>query len=236
MKGAWTLLLLVGAVLLTAAGGCPLSTPDEQSRLPLPSGSSVGGTGGPPAPGGSTAGPTGGLQGTTDTVDAVEDEFSVDFPGCQDPAEGTFWKAEVLRLVNVERAARSIDAVAWSPVLAEQATQYACEMIFYNFFDHANPVTGSELRDRAAEFEYDFWIIGENLAAGQRSPVEVVNDWMDSPCHRENLLNPAFTELGIGIRYGGRYGYYWVQEFGRPFSSDPYLGEPYSDPECDHGE
>jgi len=95
-------------------------------------------------------------------------------------------------------------------------------------------ITGSTLRDRSQAAEYDYWIVGENLAAGQRTPVEVVSAWMTSPCHRENVLNPAFTELGVAVRYGGTYGYYWVQEFGRPFSAPAYPGPPHHDPGCTH--
>jgi uncharacterized protein YkwD len=100
--------------------------------------------------------------------------------------------------------------------LEDQANQYACEMLCHNFFAHENPVTGTELPDRAAEFGYDYQIIGENLAAGQESPIDVMVAWMGSPPHRENILDARFTEVGIGIRSGGSYGLYWVLELGHP--------------------
>lgn len=54
----------------------------------------------------------------------------------------------------------------------------------------------------------------ENIVAGQSSPQEVVNDWMNSPGHRGNILDEDFTELGVGYYYGsGPYRYYWVQLF-----------------------
>jgi uncharacterized protein YkwD len=170
------------------------------------------------------------VDGDTSAITAP-DALTILFPGCVDPAVGTSWKSEVLRLVNQERAARGVDAVVWNDTLAEQASQYACELIAYDFFDHVNPVTGSTLGERARDFGYEYWIVGENLAAGQRSPVEAMADWMSSPCHRENVLNPAFVELGVGLRYGGDYGYYWVQEFGRPLTN-PYDGDEHHDPEC----
>ena len=89
-------------------------------------------------------------------------------------------------------------------------------MIYYDFFAHENPFTRTELRDRAEEFGYEFQVIGENLAAGQATPAQAMNDWMNSPGHRANILNADFTELGVGIRTGGTYGTYWVQEFGLP--------------------
>jgi uncharacterized protein YkwD len=178
---------------------------------------------GSPAVGGDSAG-----------VDTFPDALSVEFPLCEEPVEGVFWRTEVLTLVNRERAARGLDALTQNSTLEDQATQYACEMIQGDFFGHQNPLSGSSLPDRTLEFGYDYWMVGENLAAGQITPAEVVDDWMNSPCHRENLLNPNFTEIGIGIRYGGDYGYYWVQEFGRPRAITPPPFPEYEDPECDH--
>lgn len=227
-------------------GGCPLPADPNEASTP-------GRVGFTPADNSDPVGPPAGSDGSAGDVDTggdlppatvggdasgpppFSDNLTVIFPGCEDPLEGQLWKDEVLQLVNNERAARGVAPVAWNDVLAAQATQYACELIAYDFFDHVNPSTGSTLGTRTADFGYDFWIVGENLAAGQRSPVEVVADWMNSPCHRQNVLNPAFTELGIGIRTGGEYGLYWVQEFGRPFDlGDP--GSEFHDPECNHDE
>lgn len=146
----------------------------------------------------------------------TDDALSAEFPGCAPAAEGEAWRAEVLQLVNDERAAWGLDPLSHSQTLEDQAEQYACEMIYYGFFAHDNPVTGSELPDRAAEFGYDYWVIGENLAAGQPTPVRVVQDWMGSPGHRANILDERFTEAGVGVRVGGEYGIYWVLEFGLP--------------------
>lgn len=239
-------------VVLTSAG-CPLAPFDEIPGLAdLSTGSSTGGRGpggtgsqtddsaptGPLAP--SSAAPIPGLaDGDGGTVvggsTALADELTSRFSGCGEPPEAQFWRLEIFRLVNHARAELGFAPLSQSDILEAQATQYACEMLFYRFFAHENPVTGSTLGQRSREFGYDYWIIGENLAAGQRSPAEVFADWMASPCHRENILNPAFTELGVGIRFGGDYGYYWVQEFGRPFADEPYRGLPYQDAECRGG-
>jgi uncharacterized protein YkwD len=243
--------LLVASALWLSAG-CP-QPPQSASQTPWSG--QIGGTGGT-AGGGSSVGPqipadgadTDSAAGNPDTSTPVSeptivdgdtsgttansDALTVDYPDCQEPAEGAFWRSELLRLVNQERLGQGLDPVTLNQTLADQAAEYACEMIHYKFFGHVNENTGSTLADRAAESGYDYWIIGENLAAGQRSPVQVMAELMDSPCHRENILNPAFTELGVGVRIGGDYGYYWVEEFGRPFSARPYDGPPYSDPEC----
>jgi len=52
-------------------------------------------------------------------------------------------------------------------------------------------------------------VIGENIAKGQRSVNWVMNEWMDSPSHRKNILSPYFKEMGVGIA-----DKVWVQNFG----------------------
>jgi uncharacterized protein YkwD len=138
------------------------------------------------------------------------------FPGCGAPDNAEAWRDRVWQLLNNERRKNSLQPLARNDVLDAEAEQYACEMIYYDFFAHVNPVTSSGLADRAAEFGYEYWMIGENLAAGQTSPEQVVTQWMNSPGHRENMLQERFTEVGVGLREGGDYGLYWVLEFGYP--------------------
>jgi len=164
--------------------------------------------------GGST--PTLGYGTTPGGSGASPDELGARFPGCGAPADTAAWQAEVVNLVNQERSARGLAPLARSTTLAAQAEQYACELIYYDFFAHDNPVTGTDLPQRAAEFSYGYWVIGENLAAGQPSPQEAVQSWLASAGHRANILSPDFTEIGVGVRTGGDFGVYWVQEFGRP--------------------
>lgn len=138
---------------------------------------------------------------------------------CDVPFQAEAYRAEIFRLVNEARAAEGLNEVSQNDTLEAQAERYACELIRYDFFDHVNPVTGSTLGDRTRDYGYAYQVVGENLAAGQRSPQEAFDDWMASPGHRQNILDPRFTELGVGIHSGGRYGLYWVQEFGRPAAS-----------------
>jgi uncharacterized protein YkwD len=65
-------------------------------------------------------------------------------------------------------------------------------------------------------FGIQFSYAGENIAAGQRTPQEVVNSWMNSPGHRANILNRNYTKIGVGYASGGEYGTYWTQMFIRP--------------------
>lgn len=57
--------------------------------------------------------------------------------------------------------------------------------------------------------------VAENIAAGHESAAETVEQWMNSPGHRANILDPELEELGVGYCYaeGSDYDHYWVQLF-----------------------
>lgn len=224
MGTAFRFFVLALALVLLPAG-CPLNS-DSGPRFPGDGSSSATiPTSGNPASASST--PTSGSTALASvTANAVADGLTLTFPDCQQPVEAQVYRTAVLALVNQERVQRGLDPVTTNATLESQAEQYACELIQYDYFDHVNPVTGSHLADRAADFGYAYWNIGENLAAGYESPARVMEGWMNSPAHRDNILNPAYTELGIAVRVGGSYGLYWVQEFGRPYSAGPWRVEP----------
>jgi len=136
--------------------------------------------------------------------------------GCVTPVLAAQWAAQVIDLVNSERVSQGLSPVVSNATLTEMAEDYACEMILGDFFAHENPLTGSTVGSRADEHGYDYLIVGENLAAGQHSPAEVVQAWMDSPGHRANILGEEYEQIGVAVRTGGGYGVYWVQEFGLP--------------------
>ena len=207
MFRVWYVLSFV-AVFAMLGGGCPLGTlPDSGTPSSNPDGGASSTSGG-----GSSSSTAGATQDNQD----FEDQLTGLFPDCSESADGDDWRDEILRLVNVERERAGLSSVSHNQTLEDQATQYACELIHYDFFDHENPVTGTSLGDRAEDFEYDYYMIGENLAAGQPAPAQAMSDWMSSEGHRENILNAQFTELGVGVRTGGRFNTYWVQEFGQP--------------------
>ena len=204
--GLFTRLLAATLVVSLLAGGCPGFLPGNSDQTSVSGTSAASDTGSSTDSAAASAPPAG----------AASDTLTEEFPGCYEPAETAAWCEEVLRLVNEERLAEGEEALKHNDTLEAQAEQYACEMIYYGFFDHNNPETGSTLRDRADEFGYDYQVVGENLAGGQESPAEVVAAWMASEGHRENILEPRFVEIGVAVRAGGHYGLYWVLEFGLP--------------------
>ena len=151
--------------------------------------------------------------------DSFKDDLSTRYSACSAVVLEETWRTELLQLVNQERVKAGLGSLTQNDILEAQATQYACEMIQGAFFGHVNPLTGTYLTDRSEEFGYDYRKVGENLAAvppEDCTPQAVMDYWMSSPSHRMNILEPDFTEIGIGIRTGGEFGTYWVQEFGYP--------------------
>ncbi|MBN1344114.1 MAG: CAP domain-containing protein [Phycisphaerae bacterium] len=125
---------------------------------------------------------------------------------------------EVIRKVNEIRAENGVGPVTYNETLAAVAGDYGCTMIRDDYFGHYHPETGEGPGERASAHGYRYRAVGENLAAGQKTVEEVVQDWMESEDgHRENIINPMWTEIGVAVRTGGTYGIYWVQEFGAPW-------------------
>ena len=117
--------------------------------------------------------------------------------------------AEVLRLVNVERSKAGLSPLKYAKDL--EASAYIRAIELPTKFSHTRP-DGSKCFTAMAKRGH---ILGENLAGGQTSPKQVVQAWMDSKSHRENILNSKFTELGVVYYYksNSKYKHYWVQHF-----------------------
>ncbi|OYO16909.1 hypothetical protein BI335_09110 [Enemella evansiae] len=120
---------------------------------------------------------------------------------------------EVLRLVNVERAKAGCGPVTENPALASSARAHSTDMAQNNYFSHTSQ-DGRSPFDRMRDAGYTGNRMAENIAAGQPTPVAVMESWMNSAGHRANILNCAYTDLGVGYATGGQYGTYWTQNFG----------------------
>jgi uncharacterized protein YkwD len=77
---------------------------------------------------------------------------------------------------------------------------------------------GSSPAQRVTRSGYRWRATGENLASGVMTPEEVIAGWLESPDHCANLMDPAFSEMGVGFGVNPRdeRGVYWALEFGRP--------------------
>lgn len=138
------------------------------------------------------------------------------FVECGAVPQGDDLADQLLQLANLERAAAGLPPVVSNDRLMKAADGFACRMIEESFFDHYDPGTGHGPGDRAVASKYVFYSIGENLAAGQETAADVINLWMDSPTHRDILLDPDWKDTGIAVRAGSEDLLYWVMEFGDP--------------------
>jgi len=122
------------------------------------------------------------------------------------------FQKEVLDLVNKERAKAGVSQLSLDDKLSNVATIKSQDMIDKNYFDHTSPTYGSPY-EMMKQFGISYTIAGENIAAGQSTPQQVMNDWMNSSGHRGNILNSSYTKLGVGIAKDANGKLYWTQMF-----------------------
>ena len=135
-------------------------------------------------------------------------------PG-QPPADASALVSEVITRTNAERLAAGCPALSVDANLTLAAQLHSEDMARQNYFAH-DSLDGRSPFDRIAQAGYLYSEAAENIAAGQRTPADVVAGWMNSPTHRANILNCSLTQIGVGYATGGDYGSYWVQDFGAP--------------------
>ena len=129
-------------------------------------------------------------------------------------------RTKVLQLVNDIRNAAGLKPLRYNNTLEQSAQTYADRMAKEGFFGHVSP-DGQILKQRLEASGYynrsfsedchciKGYSIGENLARGQKTPEQAVADWMKSASHKAAILNPDYTDTGIGVAAG-----IWVEHFG----------------------
>ncbi|TDC79783.1 CAP domain-containing protein [Streptomyces hainanensis] len=117
----------------------------------------------------------------------------------------------VLTLVNEERANAGCQPLTLDTGLSRLAADFSLDMANRGFFDHTDP-DGLTPWDRALTAGIAN-LGGENIARGQQDAQAVMDAWMDSEGHRENILNCEFRTLGVGVHLGDG-GPWWTQDFG----------------------
>ncbi len=132
----------------------------------------------------------------------------------------------VLALVNEARADarhcgwkrfKAAPPLALSEMLGRAAGVQADDMARHGSLSHAGS-DGSTPAERATRAGYRWKLVGENIAAGQPTPEQVVAEWLESPGHCSNIMDPAYAEMGVAFAYDARSekGIYWSQVFGTP--------------------
>jgi uncharacterized protein YkwD len=119
-------------------------------------------------------------------------------------------KAEVLRLVNIERVNAGVPELEVSDALMTSAQLKADDMRINNYYGHNSPTYGTP---SAMIKKYAGVGGAENYAYGQTTASWAVKWWMNSSLHKAAMLNTKYTHIGIGIVEDPISGYVWVQHF-----------------------
>lgn len=131
------------------------------------------------------------------------------------------YATRVVQLVNQERARAGCAPLAIHSALMRAALEHSTDMALNDFLSHTGS-DGSQPWDRMTRAGYNWSQAAENIAAGYSSPESVVQGWMGSPGHRNNILNCSLRDTGVGYYYLAQdtgtvnYHHYWTQVFGTP--------------------
>jgi uncharacterized protein YkwD len=139
-----------------------------------------------------------------------------------EPAESS---AATLAAVNAARAAPRLcgerlfapaPPLTLNPALTQAALAHSRDMAALHYFSH-QARDGSYVAERALRAGYAWRVVGENIASGVNTAGDAVAGWLESPGHCANIMNPAFTEMGVAYSLNtGRRLMYWTQVFGAP--------------------
>ncbi|WP_317891131.1 peptidoglycan-binding protein [Paenibacillus oceani] len=120
-------------------------------------------------------------------------------------------EGQMIEHVNTARKAAGLQPLAADSKLSEVARLKSKDMIDHDYFSHQSPTYGSPF-EMMQKFHITYSTAGENIACNQS--VEAAHEaLMNSPGHRENLMNASFTRIGIGIVDGGPCGKMFTQLF-----------------------
>ena len=119
------------------------------------------------------------------------------------------YEQKVIDLVNQIRVQNGLKKLTANWELSRVARYKSQDMKDKKYFSHTSPTYGSPF-NMIKNFGISFKTAGENIAYGYSTPEAVVNGWMNSEGHRKNILNPNYTQIGVGYVASGHY---WTQMF-----------------------
>jgi uncharacterized protein YkwD len=133
-------------------------------------------------------------------------------PTTSPPDGNAAFEADVVALVNEERAKAGCPAVAANDLLQLAARRHSADMAARSYFSHTTP-EGVQFATRITEAGYVWRSAGENIAKGYRTPEAVMTGWMNSAGHKANILNCGFRDLGVGVAAEASGTLLWTQDF-----------------------
>ena len=143
----------------------------------------------------------------------------VPLTGCLGQEDKVF-EAGLLQMINAQRRSQGIPDLALDPSLDLAAQGHSRDMGCNHFFNHTN-LDGQTLYDRIKAQNYVYSSAAEVIFAGSGamdSPSEALKAWLDNSVYKNHLLNPAFSQVGIGAVHNpaGAYSGYFTVVFASP--------------------
>ncbi|MEA3398979.1 MAG: CAP domain-containing protein [Patescibacteria group bacterium] len=134
--------------------------------------------------------------------------------------------SEVIAETNKKRGVSNLTSLKENSRLNISAEKKLLDMFNRQYFDHISP-TGKAVSNLVEEIDYDYIIVGENLAMGNfKNNKSLLEAWMNSPGHRANILNSSYQEIGVAVGKGyfeGEEVWIAVQHFGLNKSACPEI-------------
>ncbi|MFK3735278.1 CAP domain-containing protein [Streptomyces sp. NPDC088090] len=128
------------------------------------------------------------------------------------PARASRYVRDVIALANAERDRAGCGPLRSEARLGRAAQGHADDMAARDYYAHDSP-EGRDGGDRISATGYSWSAWGENIHKGPKTPARAMEDWMESPAHRANILNCSFRDVGVGVALTAD-GPWWVQDFG----------------------
>ncbi|KAL3158285.1 hypothetical protein ABBQ38_010530 [Trebouxia sp. C0009 RCD-2024] len=145
---------------------------------------------------------------------------------CQYPCDYSQWRSDVISPARGSLISAGTDG---ADQLDQTAIEHSTDMAVNAYFSHLGS-NNRTLQDRAEEFGFDTFPLGENIAAGYNTVRDVVLAWMCSAGHRTNLMGCGFDTVGTGVIQNDTapYKIYYTQDFGCSLDTQPTPSIPTS--------
>ena len=131
----------------------------------------------------------------------------------QSKSRKTSEEDQIIDFTNQQRKTHGLVSLNANSELMKLAEEQAKLMTSANQLSHS--VGGQSLSVRLRRSQCNYMAAGENIAEGQSDAKEVVGDWMQSPGHRQNIVNPQYKEIGVACMQSASGRKYYVQVFAR---------------------
>ena len=105
---------------------------------------------------------------------------------------------KIVALTNAEREKLGLSQLQVSPLLSEAAERKAADMFAFDYWAHISP-SGRTPWSFFKEVGYSYTVAGENLAKDFSNPDSVVQAWMKSPTHKDNIVDGRFSDIGVAV-------------------------------------